>query len=279
MVPLALGTQTKGSVLRPASYCGVTWVQADLRRGVHGGVLPLSVSLDTVGFFTHTPADMLALWDVLHRGSGNPHSPDTVFGVPERMPGVDSAMAEAFQNAISRLRAAGASVHSVDIWPFVSTLNDANDTVMIYEGARFHRERYEEHGSRLDELAELVRRGLTVSDEEYAAAKGSIDANQAAVGEIFKSIPIILVPAATGPAPSGLSSTGDARMNAPWTTLGTPPSPSRCGQAVCRSAFSSSPRVATMDGCCGRRCRWGPRYRRPEGVRPLRTAYQLPPKS
>src|SRR6185295_16240249 len=79
-----------------------------------------------------------------------------------------------------------------------------------------------EHGSRLDELAELVRRGLQVSDEEYAAAQRSIEASKAAVAEIYKSVPIILVPAATGPAPSGLESTGDARMNAPWTTLGTP---------------------------------------------------------
>src|SRR6202521_4321466 len=63
MVPLALGTQTRGSVLRPASYCGVTGFKASYGLLPMEGVLPFAKSLDTLGFFTHTPADMLTLWE------------------------------------------------------------------------------------------------------------------------------------------------------------------------------------------------------------------------
>jgi Asp-tRNA(Asn)/Glu-tRNA(Gln) amidotransferase A subunit family amidase len=65
MVPFALGTQTMGSVLRPASYCGVTGFKGTYGLVSLEGVLPFAAGLDTLGFFTHTPADMLALWEAM----------------------------------------------------------------------------------------------------------------------------------------------------------------------------------------------------------------------
>src|SRR2546428_4171266 len=70
MVPVALGTQTGGSVLRPASFCGVTGFKMSYGLMSMEGALPFAQSLDTLGFFTHTPADMLALWESLGRASG-----------------------------------------------------------------------------------------------------------------------------------------------------------------------------------------------------------------
>src|SRR5258705_12833762 len=84
MVPVALGTQTRGSVLRPASYCGVTGFKASFGLLPMDGVLPLAKSLDTLGFFTHTPADMLALWEALGHSVGT--SEDFALGVPDPMP-------------------------------------------------------------------------------------------------------------------------------------------------------------------------------------------------
>ena len=72
MVPFALGTQTRGSILRPASYCGVTGFKPSYSLVSLDGVLPYAKSLDTVGFFTHTPADMLALWEAMGHPSGCP---------------------------------------------------------------------------------------------------------------------------------------------------------------------------------------------------------------
>jgi Asp-tRNA(Asn)/Glu-tRNA(Gln) amidotransferase A subunit family amidase len=93
---------------------------------------------------------------------------------------------------------------------------------MFYEGARFHEQRYREHGDRLADMASLVREGLQIPVGRYDDARRFIAECKTRVAEMYKATPVILVPAATGPAPLGLASTGDARMNAPWTALGTP---------------------------------------------------------
>jgi Asp-tRNA(Asn)/Glu-tRNA(Gln) amidotransferase A subunit family amidase len=220
MVPIALGTQTRGSVLRPASYCGVTGFKASYGLLPMEGVLPFAKSLDTLGFFTHTAADMLTLWELMGHPGGRIE--EFALGAPEPMPEVEPAMAAAFEQALSLLRRAGASIRSIDIAGMLAKLSDAATTVMFYEGARFHQQRFNEYGSRLADLADLVRDGLQMSAERYDEARRYIAESKARIAEMYKATPVILVPAATGPAPLGLASTGDARMNAPWTALGTP---------------------------------------------------------
>jgi Asp-tRNA(Asn)/Glu-tRNA(Gln) amidotransferase A subunit family amidase len=221
MVPLALGTQTKGSVLRPASFCGVTGFKPSYGLLPMEGVLPLAKSLDTLGFFTHTPADMLAFWESMGHSGGRIE--DFALGAPEPVPEVEPAMAVAFRNSLSRLRSAGASIREIDITEMLAKLSDAVDTVTFYEGARFHQQRFHEYGSRLGaELVDLVQKGLRISVERYDEARRYIAASKTRMTELFKSTPVILSPAALGPAPLGLTSTGDPRMNAPWTALGTP---------------------------------------------------------
>lgn len=220
MVPVALGTQTGGSVLRPASYCGVTGFKASYGLLPMEGVLQFAKSLDTLGFFTHTPADMLALWESM----GHPLAPEEelTLGTPEPLPQVEPAMAAAFHDTLLRLKRAGASIRSIDIADMLDGLSDANNLVMFYEGARAHRQRLSEYGSRLGDLADLVRQGLQIPESRYDEAMRFIQECKVRATELFKATPVILVPAATGPAPLGLASTGDARMNRPWTTLGTP---------------------------------------------------------
>jgi Asp-tRNA(Asn)/Glu-tRNA(Gln) amidotransferase A subunit family amidase len=220
MVPLALGTQTRGSVLRPASYCGVTGFKASYGLFSLDGVLPFAKSLDTLGFFTHTPADMLAFWESMGRSNGPVEN--VALGAPDPVPQVEPEMAAAFQSAISQLRRAGASIRSIDIAGMLVKLDEAATTVMFYEGARFHQQRYNEHGAKLADMADLVRDGLLISVDRYDEARRYISECKARMTELYKATPVILVPSATGPAPSGLASTGDARMNAPWTALGTP---------------------------------------------------------
>src|SRR5206468_2038704 len=188
MVPFALGTQTKGSGLRPASFCGVTGFKASYGLLPMEGVLPLAKSLDTLGFFTHTPADMLLLWESMGHSAGE--TEDFALGAPEPLPEVETAMATAFQNALSLLRSAGASIRSI---------------------------------ARLGaELVDLVQKGLQISAERYNETVRYVDSCKPRFTELFKATPVILTPAAVGPAPLGLASTGDPRMNAPWTALGTP---------------------------------------------------------
>ena len=220
MVPFALGTQTRGSVLRPASYCGITGFKATYGLLSLEGVLPLAKGLDTLGFFTHTAADMLALWEAMGHPVGQ--AEEVALAAPDPMPGVEPAMAAAFQNALAALRSRGASIRPLEIAGMLDGLADASNTVQAYEAARFHERRFKEHGSRLADLADLVRDGLQITDARYDEVRRYIAECKARVTEMYKATPVILVPAATGPAPLGLASTGDPRMNAPWTALGTP---------------------------------------------------------
>jgi len=232
MVPFALGTQTRGSILRPASYCGVTGFKPSYGLISVEGVLPYAKSLDTVGFFTHTPADMLALWETMGHSSGSPavapagakagsDAPLSV-GVPNPMPEVDAEMATAVQNASDKLRRAGIRTESIDVAGLLKTLDAATNDIAFYEAARFHEQRWKEHGVRLLDLADLVETGLKMPAERYERALQQIRAAQVRMDELYRITPVILVPAATGAAPQGLSYTGDPRINAPWTGLGTP---------------------------------------------------------
>lgn len=220
MVPFALGTQTRGSILRPASYCGVTGFKPTYGLISIEGVLPYAKSLDTIGFFTHTPADMLALWEAMGHSSGRDET--LTLGVPDPMPEVDVEMATAIRHAIDTLRRAGIATRPVDIAGLLKNIDAATNDVSIYEAARFHEQRWKEHGARLLELADLVERGLKMPVEQYERARRDIREGQSRLSELYKTTPVILVPAATGAAPRGLSNTGDPRMNAPWTGLGTP---------------------------------------------------------
>jgi Asp-tRNA(Asn)/Glu-tRNA(Gln) amidotransferase A subunit family amidase len=220
MVPLAIGTQTGGSVIRPASFCGVTGFKTSYGLLSMEGVFPFAKSLDTLGFFTHTAADMLAFWESMeHPTSG---TEDFAMATPEPSVPVDDAMADRLQRTLSRLRNAGVSIKTIDVAPMLGKLVDAQRVVMFYEGARFHEERFKQYGDRLADMADLVRAGLQIPAHRYEDALQYIAECKRTISEIYKTTPVVLVPAAVGPAPLGLGSTGDSRMNAPWTALGTP---------------------------------------------------------
>jgi Asp-tRNA(Asn)/Glu-tRNA(Gln) amidotransferase A subunit family amidase len=220
MVPFAIGTQTGGSVLRPASFCGVTGFKATYGLLPMQGVFPFAKSFDTLGFFTHTAADMLGLWEALGHPTGRVEELAT--GVPDPMPDVEPEMAAAFSAAIARLRREHVDIRPIDIASLLTQLVDAHRAVMFYEGARVHEQRYKQYGDRLADIAALVREGLQIPERQYNEARKVIADGKRRVAELHRITPVILVPAATGPAPMGLTSTGDSRMNAPWSALGTP---------------------------------------------------------
>ena len=220
MVPIAIGTQTLGSVLRPASYCGVTGFKPSFGLLPMEGVLPFAHSLDTLGFFTASPSDMLALWEALGQPAGRKE--DVALGVVEPLAEVDPPMADAFRETIALLRKRGLAVKALPITPMLNQLVDEARLVEFYEGARFHEQRFKQYGDRLLDLAELVRSGLQITDQRYREALAFIAQSKQRIAERYQTTPVILAPAATGPAPKGLASTGDPRMNSPWTAMGTP---------------------------------------------------------
>jgi Asp-tRNA(Asn)/Glu-tRNA(Gln) amidotransferase A subunit family amidase len=220
MVPFAIGTQTSGSTVKPASYCGITGFKVTYGLLSMDGCLQYAKSLDTLGFFTHTPADMLLLWEAMGRSTGREE--DFAFGVPEPMLEVDPEMASAVQNAVVSLRKSGVICKPIDISASHKELVTAQRTVAFYEGARFHEQRFAELGESLGYLAGLVREGLQISAARYDEARRAVAENRRRFQERYQRTPVILTPSAKGPAPLGLASTGDSTMNTPWTALGTP---------------------------------------------------------
>jgi Asp-tRNA(Asn)/Glu-tRNA(Gln) amidotransferase A subunit family amidase len=208
MVPFALGTQTQGSVLRPASFCGIAGFKPTFGLLPLEGVLPFAPSLDTAGLFTENADDMRLLWS---RMGFPPATTATRFAAANIQSGTE------FRKAAERL---GASTIEI---PGFGGLLAAARLINDYEGARTHRERWERYGDRLGlKLAQLVERGLRIPSEEYHAALNAVSTMREQMSKLFAEYPVILTPAATGVAPTGLESTGDPRMNSPWTALGVP---------------------------------------------------------
>ena len=221
MVPFTVGEQTRGSMIRPASYCGVTGFKPTHDLLPMEGVMQISKSLDTLGLYTHAAADMLELWKAMGHDEG--HEEEFAFGVPDPVPDCDPEMANAFRQSVELLRRSGVAIKTVDIADLLKKLNVANDTIMFYEGARAEEFRLKEFGDKLDApLAAVVRDGLKIPEEHYNEELKIVADGRVRVAQIFKSTPVILTPAAPGPAPIGLATTGDPRMNQPWSTLGTP---------------------------------------------------------
>ncbi len=117
MVPLAVGEQTQGSVVRPASYCGVTGFKPTFGFLSMEGVLPLAKSVlrtaDTLGFFPPPATDILVLWDALGLPTGRKE--DFALAAPDPMPEVEPAMKTAFQNALSKLQKNRVSIRFIDV--------------------------------------------------------------------------------------------------------------------------------------------------------------------
>ncbi|MEO7652499.1 MAG: amidase [Bryobacteraceae bacterium] len=219
MVPLALGSQTQGSVLRPASFCGVVGFKPTFGVFSREGLLPFAPSLDTPGCFTQSAADMRIVGDAFGLTHTAPAS--LTLGVPSEYPDVDQPMRRAFEDTVERLRAGGVRVMAVDV-PLLAIL-EAVRTINHYEGARTMESEWRTHGEGVGrKLAELIERGLALSRDCYEEALSLIEARRREVAATFQEMPLIATPAAPGTAPSGLDSTGDPRLNSPWTGLHVP---------------------------------------------------------
>lgn len=232
MVPLALGTQTQGSVLRPASFCGVVGFKPSRTVLPLGGVLPCSPTLDTAGLFTQTVEHMRFVWDALRPAvEVNPARRIVRIDWPPQKQ-VDPGMEVCVGAAMEQLADAGVEAVRGEAPASFERLPQAIQDVMAYEAAQTHHERYEQHGVRLGErLAELIEAGRRVSDAGY---QGGLAAIVTAEQDFFAwagEDAVIATPAAMGPAPRGLETTGDPACNAPWTALGAAAISVPCGVA------------------------------------------------
>jgi Asp-tRNA(Asn)/Glu-tRNA(Gln) amidotransferase A subunit family amidase len=220
VVPFALGTQTMGSVVRPASFCGIVGFKPTFGALPCEGVLPFAPSLDTVGLLAADVETCAKVWHALGFGDGIERP--LCFGIPANLPAVSAEMEAAFEAAIGLLRQRY-PVHRIELPQPYDALLAAARIVNDYEGARSHVDRWREFGTRVGEkLSELVVRGIRISESEYRDSLRRVRDAAESMDRVFSEFPVLLTPAALGSAPLGLASTGDPAMNAVWTAMGTP---------------------------------------------------------
>lgn len=232
MVPLALGTQTAGSTIRPGAFCGTWALKPSYGWLAMDGVQPLSPSLDTLGLFASDAAALGALASVL---SGKPLRTEPPvppqLSVPLRIgllrtpwwERADAAGQHAVQDAASRCAEGGAAVEEIALPLAMQELQDAHWTIMQVETARVLRDEYDTSADRLSAtLREVIDSGRGIAADDYQRAVELGRQGMRQIDEALGGWDALLTPAATGEAPLGLQSTGDAVFCRPWTLLGVP---------------------------------------------------------
>ncbi|MFE4002476.1 amidase [Nocardioides sp. YIM B13467] len=226
-VPLALGSQTAGSVTRPASYCGVASLVMSHGRFPVTGVTGLSPSLDSHGVLAASVSDLALAWAALTGARdvgvgplGPP--PRILLWTADPLDVVEEPMRAAFAAAVERLRAAGAIVDRFPEERLVADLTRAHPVVMSFEAARERAEELARADEISDQLAGLLRTGEATSLVDYRAASEVVDVGEGVVGRLLSSYDVVLGPAAPGPAPHGLDATGDPVLSRAWQAMGLP---------------------------------------------------------
>jgi Asp-tRNA(Asn)/Glu-tRNA(Gln) amidotransferase A subunit family amidase len=240
MVPGAIGSQTNGSVIRPAAFCGVVGFKPTHGLIPRSGALLLSRALDHVGVFTRTVEDAALMAEVMAgfdaedpdtqprarppfaatATSEPPLPPRFAFVRSPAWPHAEEVTREAFAELIEAL---GESANEVEIGPSFDRTLDLHKTIMEVEMAHnLHRD-YEKGGEQLSPtLRKLIERGREMRAVDYTRALAAVAPLNEALETVFDEYDAIITPSAPGEAPRGLEATGNPAFCTLWTYLGTP---------------------------------------------------------
>jgi len=224
MVPLAIGTQTGGSVCRPASFCGVAGLKPTFDAIPRNGTLMQSHTLDTLGVFARDPDGAALLADALVPGGiGLTTAPAAPRLGLLRPPGWERADPVMTAGLEALCRALGDAVVELETPAILQDTASQRAVINAAEMAHYY-------GRYLDEGAEIIgpptraeiEKGRGISATAYLAALDHQAALKAALAPLFASVDALICPAALGPAPETLASTGDSIFNGLWTLSGAP---------------------------------------------------------
>jgi Asp-tRNA(Asn)/Glu-tRNA(Gln) amidotransferase A subunit family amidase len=225
MVPLALGTQTGGSVIRPAAYCGTYAIKPSYGAINRAGLKSLAESLDTIGVFGRGAADLALALEVLtgrtpRASSGTPR---IGFCRTPRWSLADGATQANLEQAARALERAGAKLREFEMPAGSADLFDRHKIVMGYETARALGWEYHEHAEKISPtLKARLDEGWQVSRADYDAMRAHARRVRRALADSMAEIDFLLAPSAPSEAPASLASTGDPVFNRAWTLLGVP---------------------------------------------------------
>ncbi len=226
-VPVGLGTQTGGSTIRPAAFCGVIGYKPSFGEFSRVGIKMQCHNLDTLGVICRSLDDVALMRAVLL--AIDPQPVDRASAAPRigfcRSPAWDHADADTqalLERTAAGLAASGATVRDVALTP--AHILDHHRRIFEFEAARNYAYEYEVHG---DKLSASLRDGLLTPGRAlplsaYVEAIETAEAFRRNLDDLFSEFDVLLAPSAVGEAPEGLGSTGDARFNAIWTLAWTP---------------------------------------------------------
>jgi Asp-tRNA(Asn)/Glu-tRNA(Gln) amidotransferase A subunit family amidase len=228
---LALGTQTIGSLIRPAAYCGVVAFKPSHERIGRAGLVPLAPSLDHVGFFTRDAegaqlAASLLVGDWRAAAAGR-ELPLPRLAIPVG-PYLERAGAEARRHLAAlaeRLARSGCAVSEAPVMADFDDIERRHRLIVAAEAARVHAAWFEAYGALYaPQTVELIERGRGVAAAELEAALAGRAVLRAELeaARVAARADLWLTPAAPGAAPEGIAATGDPVMNLPWTYAGLP---------------------------------------------------------
>jgi Asp-tRNA(Asn)/Glu-tRNA(Gln) amidotransferase A subunit family amidase len=225
--PFAIGTQTGGSTIRPASFCGIAGYKPSFGLLPTAGMKCFSWTFDTVGLFACGVRDLAYLADALSGQRPSTLNPAALtFGVPDSYPWTapsDNAVA-VLDTAIRAIERAGGHVRTIRFEPWMAELIQTHATIQSYEACQTLGFEYDRHRQRLSPmLRDFLDRAAEVTPQQYREALAFMQrVIQGSLPDLFAGIDAVLTPSAPDEAPVGLESTGDPAFNRNWTLLGTP---------------------------------------------------------
>src|SRR5258708_6806422 len=238
--PLALGTQTIGSTIRPAAFCGIAGFKPTYGRISTEGLIKCAESVDTVGFFSQDVAGVALVARILCKGWQALENFETarlpVLGVPDG-PYLTQASPEglaAFEKQLTLLEDAGYEVRRATAMEDIEAINHPHMRMVFAAMAWVHDRWFAQYASLYStRTAEAIREGQEVGTEELAECRASRSLLRQDLDRLIRQIGIDLwvSPSAPGPAPEGINTTGNSIMNLPWTHAGLPAISLSAGQA------------------------------------------------
>jgi aspartyl-tRNA(Asn)/glutamyl-tRNA(Gln) amidotransferase subunit A len=224
LVPGSIGTQTAGSILRPAAYCGIVGLKPTYGAVDRTGVFPCAWSMDHVGPMARSVEDVALLFSVM-APSGVTAESEVRIGLADRYFGekADADTRRAFDSLVDALKGAGARVVQLKLPKSFEAGVDAGIVTMYSEMAAAHRERFAAHRERYGwKLSCLLDAGGQVSAVDYLRAQQVRRLFTSKLSATLGGIDCLLTPTTPAPAPKGLGATGDWTHNLPFSCSGHP---------------------------------------------------------